>query len=105
MPVEEGQTISQPFMVAVMTHRLDVRAGQRVLEIGTGTGYQTAILAATRGACVYGGAVAGGGHVCVGRFTGWGWRILRRVVGMGLWGGLILARVERFDRILVTAGA
>lgn len=40
-----GQTISQPFMVALMTQRLDIRPTDRVLEIGTGSGYQTAILA------------------------------------------------------------
>lgn len=45
LPSKEGQTISQPFMVAVMTQVLDVRPGMRVLELGTGTGYQTAVLA------------------------------------------------------------
>jgi protein-L-isoaspartate(D-aspartate) O-methyltransferase len=40
-----GQTISQPYMVALMTERLAVRAGDRVLEVGTGSGYQAAILA------------------------------------------------------------
>jgi len=40
-----GQTISQPFIVALMTDLLDLTGSQRVLEIGTGTGYQTAILA------------------------------------------------------------
>jgi protein-L-isoaspartate(D-aspartate) O-methyltransferase len=45
LPSRDGQTISQPYMVAVMTQELDVREGMRVLEIGTGTGYQTAILA------------------------------------------------------------
>jgi protein-L-isoaspartate(D-aspartate) O-methyltransferase len=40
-----GQTISQPYMVALMTEALDVAPGQRVLEIGTGSGYQAAILA------------------------------------------------------------
>lgn len=40
-----GQTISQPFIVALMTALLDPRPGQRVLEIGTGSGYQAAILA------------------------------------------------------------
>lgn len=40
-----GQTISQPYMVALMTEALRLRGGERVLEIGTGSGYQTAILA------------------------------------------------------------
>lgn len=40
-----GQTISQPFIVAIMTELLDLQAGDRVLEIGTGCGYQTAVLA------------------------------------------------------------
>src|SRR2546430_6002121 len=40
-----GQTISQPLMVAVMTQALQLRGSERVLEIGTGSGYQTAILA------------------------------------------------------------
>ena len=41
-----GQTISQPYIVALMTQALALRGGERVLEIGTGSGYQTAILAA-----------------------------------------------------------
>ncbi len=44
LPTEAGQTISQPYMVARMTQALDVRRGCRVLEIGTGSGYQTAVL-------------------------------------------------------------
>lgn len=45
LPIGEGQTISQPFMVAYMTERLRVGPGDRVLEIGTGSGYQAAVLA------------------------------------------------------------
>ena len=45
LPIHCGQTISQPFIVARMTELLDLRPGDRVLEVGTGTGYQTAILA------------------------------------------------------------
>jgi protein-L-isoaspartate(D-aspartate) O-methyltransferase len=45
LPSAEGQTISQPYMVGIMTQELALKPGQRVLEIGTGTGYQTAILA------------------------------------------------------------
>ena len=45
LPIESGQTISQPLMVAKMTERLEVKPGDRILEIGTGSGYQAAILA------------------------------------------------------------
>ena len=46
LPIGHGQTISQPFIVAFMTDALGVEPGMRVLEIGTGSGYQTAVLAA-----------------------------------------------------------
>src|SRR5215217_706903 len=52
-PIGHGQTISQPYMVALMTHKLDVRDGHKVLELGTGSGYQTAVLA----------QLVGSGHV------------------------------------------
>ncbi|OGF55655.1 MAG: protein-L-isoaspartate O-methyltransferase [Candidatus Fraserbacteria bacterium RBG_16_55_9] len=45
LPIEEGQTISQPYIVALMTETLALKRTDRVLEIGTGSGYQTAILA------------------------------------------------------------
>lgn len=45
LPIGEGQTISQPFMVATMTQLLALTGEEKVLEIGTGSGYQTAILA------------------------------------------------------------
>jgi protein-L-isoaspartate(D-aspartate) O-methyltransferase len=45
LPIGHGQTISQPLIVAVMTHLLRLRPEARVLEVGTGSGYQTAILA------------------------------------------------------------
>jgi protein-L-isoaspartate(D-aspartate) O-methyltransferase len=45
LPINYGQTISQPYMVALMSELLQVKAGDRVLEIGTGSGYQAAILA------------------------------------------------------------
>ena len=45
LPIDAGQTISQPYMVARMTELLGVEAGDRVLEIGTGSGYQAAVLA------------------------------------------------------------
>ena len=45
LPIGEKQTISQPYMVALMTEALELQGNERVLEIGTGSGYQTAILA------------------------------------------------------------
>ena len=45
LPIGHGQTISQPYIVALMTHLLEVESGERVLEIGTGSGYQAAVLA------------------------------------------------------------
>lgn len=44
LPIGENQTISQPYVVAKMTEALEVRPGNKVLEIGTGSGYQTSIL-------------------------------------------------------------
>ena len=44
LPIGEGQTISQPYMVALMTELLQLKGGEKVLEIGTGSGYQSAIL-------------------------------------------------------------
>lgn len=45
LPIGSGQTISQPYVVALMTERLEPKRTHRILEIGTGSGYQTAILA------------------------------------------------------------
>lgn len=45
LPIGQGQTISQPYIVAFMTEALGLEGGERVLEVGTGSGYQTAVLA------------------------------------------------------------
>jgi len=45
LPIGHGQTISQPYIVALMTEQLELTKNKRVLEIGTGSGYQTAVLA------------------------------------------------------------
>jgi protein-L-isoaspartate(D-aspartate) O-methyltransferase len=45
LPIDAGQTISQPYMVARMTELLAVEPGERILEVGTGSGYQAAVLA------------------------------------------------------------
>ncbi|MCD4740928.1 MAG: protein-L-isoaspartate(D-aspartate) O-methyltransferase [Desulfobacteraceae bacterium] len=46
LPIGEGQTISQPYIIAEMTQALELKGDERVLEIGTGSGYQAAVLAA-----------------------------------------------------------
>jgi protein-L-isoaspartate(D-aspartate) O-methyltransferase len=53
LPIGYGQTISQPYIVAWMTELLDLKPGDRVLEIGTGSGYQAAVLAELGGLEVY----------------------------------------------------
>ena len=45
LPIDEGQTISQPYIVALMTQHLKLKGGEKVLEVGTGSGYQAAVLA------------------------------------------------------------
>ncbi|HUO08255.1 MAG TPA: protein-L-isoaspartate(D-aspartate) O-methyltransferase [Phycisphaerae bacterium] len=113
LPSSEGQTISQPFMVAVMTQELDLRHGQRVLEIGTGTGYQTAVLAYLVGEEGGGGmvytievvpALAEGARR---RLEAMEVRNVRYFVGDGSagWPAEEGGEPEMFDRILVTAGA
>jgi len=49
LPIGDEQTISQPYIVALMTSLLELRGGERVLEIGTGSGYQAAVLAEIAG--------------------------------------------------------
>jgi len=49
LPIGEGQTISQPYMVAIMTQCLELKGGEKVMEIGTGSGYQAAVLAELAG--------------------------------------------------------
>jgi len=49
LPIGARQTISQPFMVGLMTQTLELRGGERVLEVGTGCGYQAAVLAELAG--------------------------------------------------------
>ncbi|WP_049771387.1 protein-L-isoaspartate(D-aspartate) O-methyltransferase [Anaeromyxobacter dehalogenans] len=49
LPIGFGQTISQPYVVAFMTEALELEGGERVLEVGTGSGYQTALLARLAG--------------------------------------------------------
>jgi protein-L-isoaspartate(D-aspartate) O-methyltransferase len=53
LPIGYGQTISQPYIVAWMTELLELESGEKVLEIGTGSGYQAAVLAELNGVEIY----------------------------------------------------
>ncbi|WP_145522594.1 protein-L-isoaspartate(D-aspartate) O-methyltransferase [Yersinia rohdei] len=100
LPIGSGQTISQPYMVARMTELLQLTQTSRVLEIGTGSGYQTAILAHLVE------------HVCsVERIKGLQWQAKRRLKQLDLHnvstrhgdGWLGWASRGPFDAIIVTA--
>ena len=102
LPIECGQTISQPYVVAYMTEKLEVEERHKVLEIGTGSGYQAAVLS----------------HLCRRLYTIERWRELqkaaeRRFIKLGLTnitsiigdGWLGWPPQAPFDRIIVTAAA
>ena len=52
-PIGAGQTISHPYTVAYQTELLDLKAREKVLEVGTGSGYQTAVLLELKSSSVY----------------------------------------------------
>ena len=102
LPIGEGQTISQPYMVALMTEALALTGAEKVLEIGTGSGYQSAVLAllAERVFSIE----------CISSIAAEAKRTLDKlhcsnvVVRLGD-GTLGLAEEAPFDAIIVTAGA
>jgi protein-L-isoaspartate(D-aspartate) O-methyltransferase len=102
LPLACGQTISQPFMVASMTEALQLTGAERVLEVGTGSGYQTAILASLAHEVITierWPELAGAARA---RLAALGYRNVTVIVGDGTLGDPSHAP---FDRILVTAGA
>jgi len=102
LPIGFGQTISQPFTVAYQTMLLDVHKRQKVLEIGTGSGYQTAILS-TLGARVFTIERQEGLYLKTREFLkDFGLAGVRTFFGDGYLG---LPEFGPFDRIIVTAGA
>lgn len=103
-PIGHGQSISQPYMVALMTQKLDVHSTHKVLELGTGSGYQTAVLA----------HLASCGEVySVERVKPLLDAAFERVLSLGLRnahfrfgdGTIGWPETAPFDRILITAGA
>ena len=101
LPIGRGQTISQPYTVAIMTEALEVRQGARILEVGTGSGYQAAILA-EMGARVY--TIERDGELLVSArkiLDRMGYRVAAKV-GDGTVGW---SEFAPYDGIIVTAGA
>jgi len=96
------QTISQPYMVALMTEKLDPQPGEKILEVGTGSGYQTAILARLAKVVYSIERIPELAERAKEVLAGLGIKNARVVVGDGSVG---LEDEVPFDGILVTAGA
>ena len=101
-PIGHGQTISQPYMVALMSQRLDLRPQHRVLEIGTGSGYQTAVLCHLAGDVYSVERVKPLLDAAFERVLGLGCRNVHFRHGDGTLGW---PEASPYDRILITAGA
>jgi protein-L-isoaspartate(D-aspartate) O-methyltransferase len=102
LPIGHGQTISQPYIVAIMTDLLELEAGQKVLEIGTGSGYQAAVLAAL-GTRVWSIEIIEAlGKRARSLLTRLGYDGIELRVGDGYYGW---AEQAPFDAIIVTAAA
>ncbi|MGA2619456.1 MAG: protein-L-isoaspartate(D-aspartate) O-methyltransferase [Thermoguttaceae bacterium] len=97
-----GQTISQPYIVALMTEALRLAGPEKVLEIGTGSGYQTAVLAGLAASVVSLERHAELSRGAEGLLAELGYRNVSLVVGDGTLGWPLQAP---YDRILVTAAA
>ncbi len=101
IPIGDGQTISQPYMVAIMTELLELKGNEKVLEIGTGSGYQTAILAELAREVYTLERFSSLADRAKERFISLGYTNIKIRVGDGTLG---LPEAAPFDRILITAG-
>ncbi len=101
-PIGHGQTISQPYIVARMTECLEVQAGHKVLEIGTGSGYQTAVLSRLSAEVYTVERVKPLLDAAFERLLEMGFRNVHFRYGDGMAGW---ADRSPFDRIMITAGA
>lgn len=102
LPAREGQTISQPWIVARMLELAELEPGLRVLEIGTGTGYQTALLAELAGEVYTIERIASLLDAARGRLTGMGYANVRFAAGDGTLGWQEFAP---YARVLAAAAA
>ena len=100
LPIGLGQTISQPFIVALMTDLMEVKPGDRVLEIGTGSGYQAAVLAELAATVYTIEIVEPLAREAAGRLNQLGYRNVVAKVGDGYQGW---PEHAPFDAIMVTA--
>src|SRR5262245_47282807 len=100
LPIACGQTISQPYIVAYMTEQLEVRPHHRVLEIGTGSGYQAAVLSRLAREVVSVERYRTLAEAARARIETLGFRNVELIVGDGIAG---LPDEGSFDRIIVTA--
>lgn len=102
LPIGAGQTISHPYTVAFQTEKLEIKPGEKVLEIGTGCGYQTAVLV-EMGAKVYSIERQKSLYDKTKLFLPYlGYKAARLYYGDGYKG---LPQYAPFDKIIVTAGA
>jgi protein-L-isoaspartate(D-aspartate) O-methyltransferase len=102
MPIACGQTISQPYVVAYMTEQLQVRSNHRVLEIGTGSGYQAAVLSRLAREVVTLERYRTLANTARARLKTLGYTNVEVLLGDGLGGEPLRAP---YDRIVVTAAA
>ncbi len=102
LSIGEGQTISQPYMVAIMTELLELKGDERVLEIGTGSGYQSAVLSLLSSEVFTTERIKSLAVTVQERFLRLGYTNIHVVVGDGTFG---LPEQAPFDAIIVTAAA
>jgi protein-L-isoaspartate(D-aspartate) O-methyltransferase len=102
LPIACGQTISQPYVVAYMTEQLRVEPGHRVLEVGTGSGYQAAILSRLAREVITIERYRTLAEGARGRLATLGYNNVEVRVGDGLAG---IVELAPFDRIIITAAA
>ncbi|MBI4481474.1 MAG: protein-L-isoaspartate(D-aspartate) O-methyltransferase [Acidobacteria bacterium] len=102
LPIGYGQTISQPYIVAYMTQLLDLKPGMKALEVGTGSGYQAAILAQLIDEVYTIEIIEALGREAAGRLKKLGHQDVRVKIGDGYFGW---PEHGPFDAIVVTAAA
>lgn len=102
LPIGEGQTISQPYIVALMTQLIRLKGGERVLEVGTGSGYHAAVLAELAGEVYTVEIIKSLGDKAKKRLRALGYKNIEVKLGDGYYGWKEFAP---FDVIVVTAAA